>query len=237
MLLLSAFILGLVGNFHCLGMCGPIALAIPLKDNSTSTRLLSILIYNAGRIFTYTLLGALIGFIGKGVFLMGFQQKLSIILGAAIIIYAVFIIVKRKSSLLNNLLATKFYRLKNAMGSFLRKKTYDANLLLGLLNGLLPCGMIYIALAGALASESVFSSAAFMLFFGLGTLPVMMILPWVATYISSNVRIRLNKVIPYTLLVFGLLLILRGSNLGIPYLSPQVATEQPTLIGADIYCH
>jgi sulfite exporter TauE/SafE len=123
------------------------------------------------------------------------------------------------------------------MGSFLRKKTYDANLLLGLLNGLLPCGMIYIALAGALASESVFSSAAFMLFFGLGTLPVMMILPWVATYISSNVRIRLNKVIPYTLLVFGLLLILRGSNLGIPYLSPQVATEQPTLIGADIYCH
>jgi hypothetical protein len=218
-------------------MCGPIALAIPLKDNSTSTRLLSILIYNAGRIFTYTLLGALIGFIGKGVFLMGFQQKLSIILGAAIIIYAVFIIVKRKSSLLNNLLATKFYRLKNAMGSFLRKKTYDANLLLGLLNGLLPCGMIYIALAGALASESVFSSAAFMLFFGLGTLPVMMILPWVATYISSNVRIRLNKVIPYTLLVFGLLLILRGSNLGIPYLSPQVATEQPSLIGADIYCH
>lgn len=237
MLLLSAFILGLVGNFHCLGMCGPIALAIPLKDNSTSTRLLSILIYNAGRIFTYTLLGALIGFIGKGVFLMGFQQKLSIILGAAIIIYAVFIIVKRKSSLLNNLLATKFYRLKNAMGSFLRKKTYDANLLLGLLNGLLPCGMIYIALAGALASESVFSSAAFMLFFGLGTLPVMMILPWVATYISSNVRIRLNKIIPYTLLVFGLLLILRGSNLGIPYLSPQVVTEQPALIGADIYCH
>lgn len=97
--------------------------------------------------------------------------------------------------------------------------------------------MIYIALAGALASESVFSSAAFMLFFGLGTLPVMMILPWVATYISSNVRIRLNKIIPYTLLVFGLLLILRGSNLGIPYLSPQVATEQPALIGADIYCH
>jgi hypothetical protein len=218
-------------------MCGPIALAIPLKDNSTSTRLLSILIYNSGRIFTYTLLGALIGFIGKGVFLMGFQQKLSIILGIVIIVYAVFIIVKRKSSLLNNLLATKFYRLKNAMGSFLRKKTYDANLLLGLLNGLLPCGMIYIALAGALASESVFSSAAFMLFFGLGTLPVMMILPWVATYISSNVRIRLNKVIPYTLLVFGLLLILRGSNLGIPYLSPQVATEQPALIGADIYCH
>jgi sulfite exporter TauE/SafE len=237
MLLLSAFILGLVGNFHCLGMCGPIALAIPLKDNSTQTRLLSILIYNVGRIFTYTLLGALIGFIGKGVFLMGFQQKLSIILGAAIILYAIFIIVKRKSSLLNNLLATKFYRLKNAMGSFLRKKTYDANLLLGLLNGLLPCGMIYIALAGALASESVFSSAAFMLFFGLGTLPVMMILPWVATYISSNVRIRLNKIIPYTLLVFGLLLILRGSNLSIPYLSPQVATEQPALIGADIYCH
>jgi len=236
-LLLSAFILGLVGNFHCLGMCGPIALAIPLKDNSTSTRLLSILIYNAGRIFTYTLLGALIGFIGKGVFLMGFQQKLSIILGIVIIVYAVFIIVKRKSSQLNNLLATKFYRLKNAMGSFLRKKTYDANLLLGLLNGLLPCGMIYIALAGALASESVFSSAAFMLFYGLGTLPVMMILPWVATYISSNVRIRLNKIIPYTLLVFGLLLVLRGSNLGIPYLSPQVATEQPALIGADIYCH
>jgi uncharacterized protein len=237
MLLLSAFILGLVGNFHCLGMCGPIALAIPLKDNSTSTRLLSILIYNSGRIFTYTLLGALIGFVGKGVFLMGFQQKLSIILGAAIIIYAVFIIIKRKSSLLNNLLATKFYRLKNAMGSFLRKKTYDANLLLGLLNGLLPCGMIYIALAGALASESVFSSAAFMFFFGVGTLPVMMILPWVATYISSNVRIRLNKIIPYTLLVFGLLLVLRGSNLGIPYLSPQVAPEQPALIGADIYCH
>jgi sulfite exporter TauE/SafE len=237
MLLLSAFILGLVGNFHCLGMCGPIALAIPLKDNSTSTRLLSILIYNAGRIFTYTLLGALIGFIGKGVFLMGFQQKLSIIIGAAIIIYAVFIIVKRKSSLLNNILATKFYRLKNAMGSFLRKKTYDANLLLGLLNGLLPCGMIYIALAGALASESVFSSAAFMLFFGLGTLPVMMILPWVATYISSTVRVRLNKVIPYTLVVFGLLLILRGSNLGIPYLSPQVESNQSEKIGADIYCH
>lgn len=237
MLLLSAFILGLVGNFHCLGMCGPIALAIPIKDNSTSTRMLSILIYNLGRIFTYSLLGALIGIVGKGFVLIGFQQKLSIIMGIAVVLYALFVILKRKSSMLNSLFSHKFYRLKNAMGSFLRKKTYDANLLLGLLNGLLPCGMIYIALAGAIASESMFSSTMFMFFFGLGTLPVMMILPWIATTISSNFRLKLNKMIPYTLLVFGFLLILRGANLGIPYLSPQAATEQPAKFGADFYCH
>lgn len=236
MLLISAFVLGLASNFHCIGMCGPIALAIPIKNDSSYTRISSILLYNFGRIFTYSLLGLLVGILGVGISFIG-QQQLSIIIGSGIIIYAVLMVLQQKTTLLTVFLSARFIKLKSAMGSVLRRKTYDANLLLGLLNGLLPCGMVYIALAGALAAESYIESVGFMFFFGLGTLPIMVFLPWIATYLSPAIRSRLNKIIPYTLIIFGILLVLRGSNLGIPYISPEIAPQTTTQVGYDVNCH
>lgn len=220
----SAISLGLVSNFHCLGMCGPIALAVPVKAHSISSRLSSILIYNAGRIFTYALIGGVFGIFGQGISIAGFQQQLSLILGLIIVISALAILLDRKTNFLSNLLPKQAYKLQRNMGNFLRKQGYTNNFILGFLNGLLPCGLVYFALIGALATGSFFNGILFMIFFGIGTLPVMILMPWIKDSLTLNFRSKLQKAIPVFLIVFGGILVIRGANLGIPYLSPKVTT-------------
>jgi uncharacterized protein len=235
MLIVSAIALGLASNFHCLGMCGPIALAIPLNNTSSFTRVLSILMYNGGRVFTYTLLGILLGSLGKGASLLGYQQQLSIIIGIGMVIFALLSFYKKSLSITNTNLNTLFSGLKQKMGSFLKRNSYDANLILGLLNGLLPCGMVYFALAGATAWGGMLEGGLFMFFFGIGTLPVMLLMPYLKTRMTTQVRLKLQTYIPLFLLVFGILLIVRGANLGIPYLSPKM--EQSSQHNAELFCH
>lgn len=218
----SAISLGLVSNFHCLGMCGPIALAVPVKSHSISSRLASILTYNSGRIFTYALIGGIFGIFGQGVALAGFQQQLSVILGILIIISALAILVDRKTSFLSKILPKQAMILQQKMGSYLRKQGYANNFMLGFLNGLLPCGLVYFALIGALSTGSFFNGILFMIFFGIGTLPVMILMPWIKDLFTTRFRMQLQKSVPIFLLVFGAVLFVRGANLGIPFLSPKV---------------
>ncbi|MCB9194706.1 MAG: sulfite exporter TauE/SafE family protein [Flavobacteriales bacterium] len=218
----SAISLGLVSNFHCLGMCGPIALAIPVKSHSFSARLGSILVYNAGRITTYALIGAIFGIFGQSIALAGFQQQLSLVLGALIIIMAVGILIDKKTHFLSKMLPSKAMVLQQKMGNYLRKQGYMNNFILGILNGMLPCGVIYIAVLGAVATGNILHGMAFMAFFGLGTLPVMILMPWIKDLLSIKFRASLQKSVPIFLLIFGGILFVRGANLGIPYLSPKV---------------
>jgi len=224
---LAAISLGLGSNFHCLGMCGPIALAVPVNTKSFTTRLASILLYNLGRILVYAILGAFFGLMGLGLFLTGVQQQLSIIVGAIIVISAVLTLLNRKTNFLNNLISGKTLKLQQAMSKYLRKQGYTNNFVLGLLNGLLPCGLVYVALAAALITGSVLNGILFMILFGIGTMPVMVALPWIKDIITADIKHKLQRAVPVFLLVFGALLILRGANIGIPYLSPHFDADQP----------
>jgi uncharacterized protein len=235
MLIISAIALGLASNFHCLGMCGPIALAIPINNTSSFTRLLSILMYNGGRVFTYTLLGFLLGSLGRGASLLGYQQQLSVAIGVGMVVFALLSLYKKSVALPGLRLNGLFNQLKQKMGSYLKRNSYDANLMLGLLNGLLPCGMVYFALAGATAWGGMLEGGLFMFFFGIGTLPVMLLMPYLKTRMTNQFRLKLQTYIPLFLLIFGVLLVIRGANLGIPYLSPKM--EHPQQHDAQLHCH
>ncbi|MCB9189875.1 MAG: sulfite exporter TauE/SafE family protein [Flavobacteriales bacterium] len=224
----SAISLGLVSNFHCLGMCGPIALAIPVKSHSISSRLASILTYNSGRIFTYALIGGMFGIFGQGISMAGFQQQLSLVLGALIILSAIAILIDRRTNFLSKILPKQAMILQQKMGNYLRKQGYMNNFILGFLNGLLPCGLVYFALVGALSTGSFINGILFMIFFGIGTLPVMILMPWIKDLLTVNFRSKLQKSVPIFLLVFGAILFVRGANLGIPFLSPKVNNHPNT---------
>ena len=224
-LILAAFTMGLLGSFHCVGMCGPLALSLPLKDDSVWSKFSGGLLYNAGRIVTYSLFGLLFGVIGKSVALFGFQQWLSIILGVLIIFF--IILPKRLSSFNNNNFVLNYFgKLRSSLGILFSKKNYSSLFSIGLLNGLLPCGLVYMAAAGAVATGDIVNSISFMAFFGLGTLPMMWSIAFFGNYVGIGLRQKIRKAYPYMLMLMACLLILRGMGLGIPYVSPKVDMEK-----------
>lgn len=223
----AALVLGLASNFHCIGMCGPIAMAIPL-DRSSNFRLISgILQYNLGRILVYGLLGAIIGIFGLSIQTIGFLQWMSIIIGITLIVYAWR---KYLANLLPSIrlsFSVNQY-INKSIGKIIRSKSPFKLLGLGALNGLLPCGMVFAALLNALVAGNSFNSAVAMMIFGAGTLPAMIAVAYLANKMGAKLRIKMNKAVPYLLTVVGLLIVLRGMNLNIPFISPRVSIQQTT---------
>lgn len=221
-LLLTGLLLGITSNLHCIGMCGPIAMAIPVNRSSNWTIFGGIFQYNIGRIFTYSILGAIVGSIGITVATFGFLQWISILSGVFLILFAWRKWFSLKFS--TNLPSIGLRNLTSkGMGKILSSDSSLKLTLLGMLNGLLPCGMVYVALMNALIAGNPVSSAYTMIAFGIGTLPAMIIIGFTANKLSKNQnRQKLNKLVPYLLTVVGLLIVLRGMNLNIPYLSPKV---------------
>lgn len=212
-----AFFTGLFGSIHCIGMCGPLALAIPGFNKEVWMMVFDKFVYNIGRTITYTLLGLLIGLLGKQLWLAGMQQSISILTGVFIILAASSRILKLSigkrdwlSGLVQPFNKILSYALRNKAG----------HLMIGILNGFLPCGFVYLALAGALNTGNVLSSGQYMFWFGIGTLPLMMIAMVSTSFAGPIVRRRINKAIPYAMLCLGAWFILKGMNLDIPYLSP-----------------
>ncbi|MGZ3882691.1 MAG: sulfite exporter TauE/SafE family protein [Bacteroidia bacterium] len=228
--IIIALSLGLLGSFHCIGMCGPIALALPVHQKTLSARLLAIFTYNAGRVLTYSVFGVLFGLAGAGFAFFGIQQLLSIVLGSLVLIAVLFPRILGKLDIRKLLPFTN--SLQSGVSRLFRKKTNGSFFTIGVLNGLLPCGMVYMALAGAMAGGSGIKGALFMAAFGLGTAPVMMLLPWFSSLVSIRFRSRLRITVPYFVSVMALLMILRGMNLGIPYLSPKMESNAQA-----INCH
>lgn len=220
----TSFILGLSSSLHCLGMCGPIVMAVPVKGNGFSSRAFGILEYNLGRISTYALLGALIGFVGLGVQTFGIMQWVSIFSGAFILLFAWKNWISRKmESIFAGFGLRRFVSF--GMGNILAGDFPFKLFLLGSLNGLLPCGMVYLALVNALLAGNSPASALAMLFFGLGTLPAMVAAGLAAKRINSEFRASIQKMVPFLLSITGVLVMLRGMNLDIPYLSPKVIVQ------------
>ena len=211
-----AFITGLAGSFHCVGMCGPIALALPVGNRSSLEVALSRILYNLGRIVTYSALGASFGYFGKTIYIAGYQQQLSILVG-------VFILLSIFSTHLTVFMP--FQKFSNNIVFFLKKlfktKSILSFLALGIVNGLLPCGLVYLSLAGAAASSSPVEGAMFMAFFGLGTAPMMFSISILPKFLSFSNRQKINKYLPVYTIFLALFFVLRGLNLGIPYMSPK----------------
>lgn len=215
----TAFILGLVGSLHCAGMCGPLALALPATGHNTAGFVAGRTAYNLGRIVTYCVLGVVFGLVGRTLLLAGIQRWVSIGLGVALL---AGLLTSRKLALWRPLTAL-VEQLKSRMSSLLRRRSWTALAALGLLNGLLPCGLVYVACAGATATGGVLSGARYMAAFGAGTVPLMLAIGLSGKLVPFSLRLKLRKAIPVSVCLLAALLILRGMGLGIPYLSPDLS--------------
>ncbi len=229
-LLYAALIFGLLTGFHCIGMCGPIAIALPLNSHSWPHKIFGSLTYNIGRVVTYTLMGAVFGLLGQGLALAGFQQWLSIVIGSVMML-SVFFPLLFKSVVAKSPLFPLANQIKHKLGLLFGKKSYPALFLIGLLNGLLPCGPVYAAIGLSLASGNVVSGAACMALFGLGTIPIMLSLSLLGNFFTIKVRSKIRRFVPVFIVLMGLWFIMKGLGLGVHLLSPsdqrlQVDTEQ-----------
>jgi sulfite exporter TauE/SafE len=211
-----AFMIGLLGSVHCVGMCGPLAFAVPSLKQGWFFMVADKLIYQFGRIIAYCSLGLFIGLIGQQIWMAGFQQGISILSGVLIVMAAC-----------SRILKFRFLKDKPSfmLGPFNKMFNYalkhKANhLIIGFINGFLPCGFVYLALAGALNTENIQTSVTYMFWFGLGTLPLMFLTTLGIGFTGAIFRRKINRIVPYLMLCIGIWFILRGLTLDIPYLSP-----------------
>ncbi|RZJ68681.1 MAG: sulfite exporter TauE/SafE family protein [Flavobacterium sp.] len=219
-MLLAALILGLTSSLHCIGMCGPIALMLPLDRQNPTRKAVQLFAYHIGRLSSYAMLGLVFGLVGRGLYLAGFQQKLSLFMGIIVILIAV--VPERKWAMVNGsgLIFRLISKVKTAMGKQFKNGSVSSVFFIGTLNGLLPCGMVYTALFGAIALQTAGLGVLFMLVFGIGTLPLMAGIQYLYVHLSLNLRKRMARVVPVMAVFVGSLFILRGLGLGIPFVSP-----------------
>ena len=220
-ILIPALILGAVSSLHCIGMCGPLAMALPLR-NENSARFTGALLYNLGRMTTYASFGLIFGLIGRSFAWFGWQQKISIMLGIIILISLVLPRILNKQNLFTKWNTRAMTTLRGKLGKLLFNGNPASLYAIGLLNGLLPCSMVYLALAGSIATGDAVTGALFMVFFGAGTFPAMWTVSVFGGMMKQSVRVSARKLYPAMMMMMALLLILRGLNLGIPYLSPKL---------------
>jgi sulfite exporter TauE/SafE len=229
----GGFLLGLFGSIHCVGMCGPIALSLPGNEGNKVSLIAGRLLYNFGRILTYMFLGLLIGFLGEGFSFAGLQQIVSILAGVVLLFFAMM-----PSGYLNKwmhhspLVFNKYFG--NFFRSRMKKNSYSSLLSIGLINGFLPCGFVYLGLIGAVGMNSIGQSMLFMCLFGLGTVPVMLAMSLITSAINAKSKHRLQKIFPYMTAFVAILLILRGLELGIPFISPVLSGQ---INGPPEMCH
>ena len=212
-----AFLIGMGGSVHCVGMCGPIALALPVKNLHFNAVLINRLVYNLGRVATYATMGFVIGAVGLGAQLIGIQKYLSVLLGVCLIIYIIFFASRfpllSRLKVFNGLLVKIKLLIKRKM-SMTGKRN---NFFIGMLNGLLPCGLVYVALVNSLLVSSPWEGFIFMAVFGLGTLPALFILPFATRIFSFRPWVNVKKIVPFLIFGLGVFLIIRGINFDNPF--------------------
>jgi sulfite exporter TauE/SafE len=212
-----AFFIGLFGSVHCIGMCGPLAFGVPSVRDKWWLIIVDKVIYNVGRVITYSFLGFVIGLLGKQLWVYGLQQGVS--LASGLLIIAAGFSRVFKIGVKNNVLMSKLFLPVNRLLNYALQQ-HLGHFIVGLLNGFLPCGFVYLALAGAINTDSPIASAHFMFWFGVGTFPLMLIATLSFGFIGPLLRRRINKAMPYLMICLGCWFVLRGLHLNIPYLSP-----------------
>lgn len=231
---ISALFLGFLGSLHCVGMCGPIAFMLPIDRENQVKQFFQIISYHLGRIATYSFIGLIFGVLGSGFELFDFQQHLSIATGvlmiAIVLIPSLFKKIKIASSI------TKIIsKVKTALGKELQNKQHDTFFAIGFLNGFLPCGLVYMAVLGSIATHNAFKGGLYMFLFGLGTIPLMSAVVYFGNFSKKINRKLIQKIIPIFIIIIGFLFVLRGMGLNIPYISPVAAVS--SLIEKTEGCH
>ncbi|MGC4042052.1 MAG: sulfite exporter TauE/SafE family protein [Flavobacterium sp.] len=233
-MLYAAFLLGLISSLHCIGMCGPIAMMLPVSRDNPEKKALQIMAYHLGRIFSYSVIGLLFGLIGRGLHLAGLQQWLSVFAGIVMIALVLF----PSNSLAKYNFSKPIFRLisklKSRLGKQFSKSSFRSIFNIGMLNGLLPCGLVYAAVFGALAMPKLYLSVTYMILFGAGTIPLMSSMVYLQRLFTLPVRNTIQKIIPIAVTCIGILFILRGLGLGIPYVSPA---DVSLFVKAAPSCH
>ena len=224
--IITGLVLGIISSLHCVGMCGPLSLALPTQYLPKAQRISAMLLYQLGRVITYSTLGLIFGLAGRKVYLAGFQQWFSIGMGVFIFFVVIQYWIFRKN-LAPHFLNRFYLAVQAIMIRILKEKGIIPFLLFGMANGFLPCGMVYMALAGALVTTEIHESVLFMAFFGVGTLPAMIAVSFFRQYFGLQIRNSFRKMMPFAISIMAAILILRGMNLGIPFISPvlQSAAE------------
>ena len=222
-----AFFTGLFGSLHCVAMCGPLVMSLPLSQRSVWYAFIQRLLYQAGRILTYVSFGFLFGWIGQSFNFLGWQQGISIATGIILLIIAFAHFTKKRMTGVERFQLKLIGPLANRMGKLLAKPY--GGFFAGMLNGILPCGMVYLALAGAINANSIAGGAEYMFFFGLGTTPLMLTAALAGMFFRKWAQIRFSKVLPYLTLFMGIWFLLRGAELGIPYMSPVIKVSTPVI--------
>lgn len=228
MFLFSGLVLGFLGSLHCIGMCGPIILAISAGKHTMVKMIMQRVFYHLGRALTYAFMGALFGLLGTHIKLSGMQQGATIIIGALIVIW--ILLPKSFKSRMSELSLVKKYneQIKQLLSKVVRSGDSKPFFMIGLVNGFLPCGLVYAGLAAAVTSGSPLDGFLYMFLFGLGTIPALFafsFLPQLRQYLP---KINTRKLIPTLAFVLGIIFILRGLNLGIPFISPKFEAENKT---------
>jgi len=219
--IISAIGLGFASGFHCIGMCGPIALSMGLTKNQKSNFYLQNITYQFGRLLTYSFLGAVLGIIGQSFEFAGFQNYLTIFVGILLIRMAIFSFGGKDFASKIPFISKGLLRVKMQLGKILQRPDSKSRFATGILNGFLPCGMVYMALTASLAAGGIWQSSLFMFLFGLGTFPFMFAVVFLGNFITTNFRIKILSIVPVMMILLGGLFVLRGLELGIPYISPK----------------
>lgn len=233
-MLWSALIFGLLGSFHCVGMCGPIAFMLPVDRSNNFRKVTQIFTYHFGRIVAYSIIGVFFGLVGKSLYIFGLQQQLSIFIGVLMIV-----VILMPTKVFNKYNFSKpiykvISKVKSSLGKALKKKTADTFLTIGFLNGFLPCGLVYMAVFASIAMEGAIKGGLYMALFGVGTIPLMTSAIYLGKFLNTRIKQRIQKAIPIFVVIMGLLFIVRGLGLGIPYLSPAPNAK---MAEGEIDCH
>lgn len=228
--LITPLLVGLAGSLHCIGMCGPLLLAVPLDAAGKRQVLGQMLVYHSGRLLTYAALGLLFGLLGKGLAVAGFQKILSV--GAGILMLVMAFMAWRFERLVTALpgFGSLAKWVKSGIGNLLRRNALWSKFTMGLLNGLLPCGMVYAALAGAIATTGILEGGFFMAVFGLGTLPLLLLVSIAGRTFKPGFRRQIRYAQPILLGIVGIILLQRGLQLDLSLFDSAVPKA-----GAD--CH
>lgn len=224
----EGLIIGFLGSLHCIGMCGPIALALPSGSFRSFSFYIGRILYNFGRVITYSFFGLIFGMLGKSFSFISieFQQGVTIATGVVILLIVILPTgikkkISDKFSFFNFTNKIKLY-----FGSLFNKGSISSLFFIGILNGFLPCGFVYVGLAGALVTGEVLSGIFYMALFGIGTIPVMFGTSLAGNFINVKIRQKISKAIPFFAGLIAILFILRGLSLGIPYISPKTEKIQ-----------
>ena len=192
-MLLSALVLGLLGSFHCVGMCGPIAFMLPVDRSNSFNKVTQIALYHFGRLISYSIIGLIFGLLGKGLYIFGLQQQLSIIIGALMIIIVIIPYNTFNKYNFSKPLFRFISKIKSALGKELKKKSTDTFLTIGFLNGFLPCGLVYMAVFAAIATADMLEGIMYMFIFGLGTIPLMTITIYISRFLTGKARNQIQE--------------------------------------------